>query len=212
MISLRWPASAQRSRSSAEVGAERTHAFGGVVGVLDDAKLLAVRVKLIDQMGHDFDLAPVEIEFARLPGRWLDDVGFAFLLQVSLLFLPFGNDLGCRGSFAGVVHFLFRDPGRIAVEVGVGEHAGGRAGVVEDVEPELAVVVAHARAAPDDLLELAHRADDARQNDVLAGRRIDAGREQLRVVRMTGVLVSTSWNSTRWPRPMSPSSAVTRHT
>ena len=84
------------------------------------------------------------------------------------------------GGFAVFVDFLFRDPDRIAVEVRIGEQPRGRAGVVDDVEPELAVVVADARAAPDDLLEFAHRADDAREHDVLAGRRINAGRQQLR--------------------------------
>ena len=46
-----------------------------VVGVFDDAKLLAVRIKLVNQMGHDFDLAAVEIEFARLAGRRFDHAG-----------------------------------------------------------------------------------------------------------------------------------------
>ena len=32
------------------------------------------------------------------------------------------------------------------------------------------------------------------------------------VVRITGVVVSTSWKRLRCPRPMSPSSAVTRQT
>ena len=82
--------------------------------------------------------------------------------------------------FAFVGDLLLRDPRRIAVEVRIGEQPRGRAGVVEDVEPELAVVVADPGAAADDLLELAHRADDARQHDVLAGRRVDAGRQQLR--------------------------------
>ena len=38
--------------------------------------------------------------------------------------------------------FLFGDSSRIAVEVRVGKQAGRGAGVVDDVEPELAVVVA----------------------------------------------------------------------
>ena len=77
------------------------------------------------------------------------------------------------------VQVFLGDSGRVAVEVRVGEHAGGGAGVVEDVEPELAVVVAHAGAAADDLLELAHRADDPGEHDVLAGRRVHAGGEEL---------------------------------
>ena len=78
------------------------------------------------------------------------------------------------------VHLLFGDPHRIAVEGRIGKEPRGGAGVVENVEPELAVVIPDARPAPDDLLELAHRADDAGQHDVLASRRIDAGREHLR--------------------------------
>ena len=79
-----------------------------------------------------------------------------------------------------VVDFLLGNELGIAVEFRVGEMARGRAGVVEDVEEELAVVLAHARAAPDDLLELGHRADDADEHDVLDHRRVDAGGEKLR--------------------------------
>ncbi len=78
------------------------------------------------------------------------------------------------------VNFLLRGEGGIAVEGRVGEVARGRAGVVEDVEPELAVVVAHPRAAPDDLLELDHRVDEAHEHNVAAGGRVEAGGEQLR--------------------------------
>ena len=69
---------------------------------------------------------------------------------------------------------------RVAVEVRVGEQPRGGAGVVEDVEEELAVVVAHAGAAADDLLELGHGVDHADQHDVLAGRHVHAGGQQLR--------------------------------
>jgi len=70
-----------------------------------------------------------------------------------------------------------RGEGGIAVERRVCEVARGGACVVEDVEPELAVVVAHARAAPDDLLELDHRVDKAHEHDVAAGGRIEASGE-----------------------------------
>ena len=104
----------------------------------------------------------------------------AFVQHPVLRFLLLGrSSLSSRG-FAVVVDLLFGDQRRIAVEIRVGKQPCGRAGVVEDVEEQLAVVVADAGAAADDLLELGHRADDARQHDVLAGRRIDAGREQLR--------------------------------
>ena len=39
------------------------------------------------------------------------------------------------------IEFRLGHEGRVAVEVGVGEEAGGRTGVVDDGEPELAVVV-----------------------------------------------------------------------
>ena len=55
---------------------------------------------------------------------------------------------------------LFHQFLRVAVEVRVGEQAGGPAGVVEDVEEQLAVIVADAGAPADDLLELGHGVDD----------------------------------------------------
>jgi len=66
-----------------------------------------------------------------------------------------------------------------AIEGWISEEARGGAGVVEDVEPELAVFIAHARAAPDDLLELAHGPDDAREHHVLARGHVHAGGEHL---------------------------------
>ena len=46
--------------------AERADLLGGVVGVADDAELLAVRVELVDQVRGDLDLAAVEVELAAL--------------------------------------------------------------------------------------------------------------------------------------------------
>ena len=62
MISERLSGSAHRCAQLGGGRTERPHAFGGVVGVLDDAELLAVRVQFVDQMRHDLDLAAVEIE------------------------------------------------------------------------------------------------------------------------------------------------------
>jgi hypothetical protein len=42
-------------------GAEAADLFGRVVGELDDAKLFAVGVQLVDQFGGDFDLAAIKI-------------------------------------------------------------------------------------------------------------------------------------------------------
>ena len=56
----------------------------------------------------------------------------------------------------------------------------GRAAEVDQREVELLGVLVDAGAAPDDLLELGHRADRAVEHDQPAGLRIDAGREQPR--------------------------------
>ncbi len=77
MISLRCvgvrPLLAQLRR----MRTQRAHGLGGVVGVPHDAQLLAVGVKLVDEMRRDLDLPAVEIEFSPLVGRRLDDVGLA---------------------------------------------------------------------------------------------------------------------------------------
>ena len=77
------------------------------------------------------------------------------------------------------VNLLLGGEGGVAVEGRVGEVAGGGAGVVEDVEAELAVVVADAGAAADDLLELDHGVDQAHQHDVAAGGGVEAGGQEL---------------------------------
>ena len=94
-------------------------------------------------------------------------------------FLGFHRDRGLHGLAFAVHLFLCLD-GRVAIEVGVGEQASGGTGVVEDVEEQLAVVVPHAGAAPDDLFELDHGVDHAHQDDVLAGGRVHSGGEHLR--------------------------------
>ena len=76
---------------------------------------------------------------------------------------------------------------RLAVEVRIGEMAG-RAAEVDQREVELLGVLVDAGAAPDDLLELGHRADLAVEHDQAAGLRIDAGREQPRGGDEHGVL------------------------
>ena len=79
-----------------------------------------------------------------------------------------------RVAFARLVNLH-----RIAVEIRVGEMAG-RAAKVDQREIELLGILVHAGAAPDDLLELGHRANLAVEHDQAAGLRIDAGREQPR--------------------------------
>ena len=155
------------------------HLLGGVVGVAHDPQLLAVGVEFVDEVGGDLDLAAVEVELARVPrAAARSSAGLGLRLGSPPARSGSSMHLGRRPFRA--VDLLFGDQGRVAVEVRVGEQAGGRAGVVEDVEPELAVVVADAGAAADDLLELGHGADHAGQHDVLAGGGIHAGGEQLR--------------------------------
>ena len=54
----------------------------------------------------------------------------------------------------------------------------GRAPEIDQREIELLGVLVNAGAAPDDLLELGHRADGAVEHDQPAGLGIHAGREQ----------------------------------
>src|SRR5437899_12996490 len=88
------------------------------------------------------------------------------------------NDL-LLGCLASSVDLLLTDERRVAVEVGVCEPLRRRTGVIDDVEPKLAVVVAHPCSAPDDLFKLRQRADDTGDHDVLTSRGIDTGRKQL---------------------------------
>lgn len=74
-----------------------------------------------------------------------------------------------RIALAGLVNLH-----RLAVEIRVGKMAG-RAPEVDQREIELLGILVHAGAAPNDLLELAHRADLAVEHDQAAGLRIDAG-------------------------------------
>ena len=135
----------------------------------------------MDEFGDDFDLAAIEVVFAPLAGRRINNDGAAgrFIdFATFILWLLRRFDFGAFG-FAVFVNFLLRGEGGIAVEGRVGKITRGRAGVIEDVEPELAVVVADARAAPDDLLELDHRVDETHEYDIATGGRVEAGGEQL---------------------------------
>ena len=68
---------------------------------------------------------------------------------------------------------------RLAVEVGIGEVVG-RAPEINQREIELLRVLVDAGAAPDDLLELGHRAHGAVEHDEPAGLGIHASGEQPR--------------------------------
>src|SRR4051794_5960295 len=56
-------------------GAEGADFLGRIIGVADDAKLLPIRVQLVDQMRGDFDLAAIVVELAMLYLRWVLDRG-----------------------------------------------------------------------------------------------------------------------------------------
>ena len=131
-------------------------------------------------MSDDLDLAVIDVELAwrrvgpvRRIGVVDRKVRHVRLLGGGILRFGLFDDLTL-----GVDRFLPR-AGRFAVEIGIGELLRRRAGIVDDVEGELAVIGAQARAAPDDLLELRHGADDPRQHDVLAGRSVHPRGQEL---------------------------------
>ena len=164
-------------------GVERAHLFAGIVGVLHDPQLLAVRVQLVDQVGDDLHHTAVEVELARrCRWRWVGHVVPLQFADVPALATVAHRLLQHRGGSDHALpidHVLYHRRG-VAVECGVGEECAGGAGIVDDVEVQLPVVVAQPGAAADDLLELHHRADHPRKHHVLAGGRAHAGGEQLR--------------------------------
>src|SRR5262249_4780521 len=103
---------------------------------------------------------------------------FGDLLDERLLVLDLEDGWRSLG-LSGLVDLLLRLDGGVAVEVGVGEEARGRARVVEDAEEKFSVVVANPGSAANDLLEVRERVDDAHENDVLDGGSVHSGREHL---------------------------------
>src|SRR6185312_9045517 len=77
-------------------------------------------------------------------------------------------------------HLFLSHQRRIAIEIRISKEARGASSVVENIEEELAIIVSHARAAADDLLELRHGIDGAHDDDVLASRYVNTCREHLR--------------------------------
>src|ERR1039458_7796514 len=131
-------------------------------------------------MGGDFNAATIYIELSALAffvvcrRQW--DRGFRALLRSwGLLF----HDLRFTDRLAGFVYPFLGDKRRIAVELGIGKEPRSTSGVIQDVKKQFAVVVPHARPAPDDLLELAHRIHGSHEHDILAGLNVHAGREHL---------------------------------
>src|SRR6266581_8395897 len=121
-------------------------------------------------------MAFIEIIFPSLNWRRFFDDGLAFD-DVDVRF-PVINDIySCCLTF--FVDLFLSDERRIAIEVRVCEPLRRRTGVIDDVEPKLAVVVAHPCSAPDDLFKLRQRADDTGDHDVLTSRGIDTRSQQL---------------------------------
>src|SRR5438093_786036 len=113
-------------------------------------------------MGSDLDLPAIEVIFPALISPWLADTRFRSLgcrLVWRHLFAE------CAGA-AVVRELLFGNPRWVAVECSISEQPCCRTGVVDDVEPQLPVVISNACPTADDLLELRHRADDTGEHDV----------------------------------------------
>ncbi len=115
----------------------------------------------MDKLGDNIDLSAVEIVFSvsirrRIGETWRIVVyllvrwrrAFALIVCIFRCFDDFFRDLPL------FVNLFLCDKHGIAVEIRIGEIARGCSGVVQNIKPQLAVVLADASAAPDDLLEL----------------------------------------------------------
>ena len=129
-------------------------------------------------MGGDFDQTAIDVKLsARLLAAVVvikdiaDDSSVAAALFRRFIGWHFhlAADL-----FAFIVNLDFADEFGVAIELWVGEEPRGLR-VVQDVEIELVVVAADSGATADNLFEIDDRIDHARQDDVAAGRNVDAG-------------------------------------
>ena len=112
--------------------------LGRVVRVFHHPKLLAVGVKLVDQVGGDLDLPAIDVVLPRVRrsrARPSSVTRTDVVFILGLLLLPGSTSVS---SPVGplVIHVLSVIDGRIAVEIGIGKEAGAIAGVVEDVEED----------------------------------------------------------------------------
>jgi hypothetical protein len=149
---------------------QRTDGTSGVLGVAYDLQLLAVGVEIVHEMADDLDFAAVDIELARLVRRVGQDDAIAVFAIVRFHAVFHFGLRNVRGRFddgvdrfAALIDGDFLDTCRLAIEIRIGEVAGGSAGKIDDDEVFLAVIDLQARSTADDLLELRVRADDARQ-------------------------------------------------
>ena len=108
----------------------------------------------MDKVGHDLDLPTIEVEFA-----W-----FAVGGSIRLARFPRLRARDATSGMVSVVEMVSPSSSNSSSvmragspsKVRIGEHAGGGTGVVKNVEPQLAVIVAKAGAASDNLFEFAH--------------------------------------------------------
>ncbi len=183
MISARCPARPTRRAHVGSIGGTACAPSRPLYSVkLHHAQLLAVGVEFVDQVGGDLDAA-------RHRSRTCGRVAVSLIVEPGRHGRPrvrSGRAEPRRRPSSGWMALPSSSMAcsmmatRIAVEIGIGEVTSGRAGVIEDGEGQFAVVLAHTRAAPDDLLELGHGVDHAHEHDILARGCIDARGEQLR--------------------------------
>lgn len=127
-------------------------------------------------MCGDLHLAAVEIIFSSHALRVVCDTRGAIVVGFGNGAF-FGDHLGHR--LTGLRHLLFGHQRRFTVEVRVGKETRRRAGIVQNAEVVLAVIVAHPTSSPNDLLKIDHRRNHPGNDDVFAGGNIHSGGQQL---------------------------------
>ena len=96
-------------------------------------------IVLIHEMGGDFDLVAVKIEFAVFCLRRL-----IYRRPINRLFyVGFSNNL----RNAAFLNLLLGELDRFTIEGRVGKQESGRAGIIQNIEPKFSVVIAYACAA-----------------------------------------------------------------
>src|ERR1039457_5026010 len=108
-------------------------------------------------------LSAIDIELAGFRGTIIDDDTGRTVVILDAAVFNNGCFLGNNGfvCYAGCIDLLFTDQGWISIEILVGKKPRGTAGIVEDIEPELAVIIPYPGSPSDDLLEFGHRTDNA---------------------------------------------------
>ncbi len=131
-------------------------------------------VEFIDQMRRNLHLPAVEIILSALFRRRIDDLRIAGMHVSRSVRLRSVSDDGLHFAlpYSSISSSVMRTGS--PSNAGSAKLPSGRARIIDDVEPEFAVVVPDSGAAPDDLLELGHRVHHAREHDILARRCVEA--------------------------------------